>query len=104
MAVVLGINAVFHDPAAALVVDGVIVAAAEEERFNRRKHGHDNVPFAAWATWCGTKRTMPGSRPGSAVRRNSGARCAYSVRIGSQPSVTTWSSVMPSIGGHSAGS
>jgi carbamoyltransferase len=55
---VLGINAVFHDPAAALVVDGRIVAAVEEERFNRRKHGHDNVPFAAWevpaqaATWC----------------------------------------------------
>ena len=28
---VLGVNAVFHDPAAALVVDGRIVAAAEEE-------------------------------------------------------------------------
>ncbi|MBW3638697.1 MAG: carbamoyltransferase [Actinobacteria bacterium] len=55
---VLGINAVFHDPAAALVVDGVTVAAVEEERFTRRKHGHDNVPFAAWevpqqaAAWC----------------------------------------------------
>ena len=36
---VLGVNAVFHDPAAALVVDGEIVAAAEEERFSRRKHG-----------------------------------------------------------------
>ena len=36
---VLGVNAVFHDPAAALVVDGEIVAAAEEERFTRRKHG-----------------------------------------------------------------
>ncbi|MGZ6825435.1 MAG: carbamoyltransferase family protein [Mycobacteriales bacterium] len=58
MAVVLGVNAVFHDPAAALVVDGQVVAAAEEERFTRRKHGHDNVPFAAWelptqsAAWC----------------------------------------------------
>jgi carbamoyltransferase len=55
---VLGVNAVFHDPAAALVVDGQIVAAAEEERFNRRKHGKPNVPFAAWelpelsAHWC----------------------------------------------------
>jgi carbamoyltransferase len=55
---VLGINALFHDPAAALVVDGVIVAAAEEERFSRRKHGHRPVPFAAWelpelaARWC----------------------------------------------------
>jgi carbamoyltransferase len=36
MARVLGINAVFHDPAAALVVDGETVAAAEEERFSRR--------------------------------------------------------------------
>src|SRR4051794_18286610 len=55
---VLGINALFHDPAAALVTDGVAVAAAEEERFSRRKHGHRPVPFAAWelpelaARWC----------------------------------------------------
>ena len=35
---ILGVNAVFHDPAAALLVDGRIVAAAEEERFSRRKH------------------------------------------------------------------
>ena len=55
---VLGINAIYHDPAAALVVDGQIVAAAEEERFSRRKHGKRPVPFAAWelpeksAAWC----------------------------------------------------
>jgi carbamoyltransferase len=45
---VLGINAVFHDPAAALVIDGETVAAAEEERFSRRKHGKRPVPFSAW--------------------------------------------------------
>ena len=45
---VLGINAVFHDPAAALVVDGRIVAACEEERFSRRKHGKPCVPFSTW--------------------------------------------------------
>jgi len=45
---VLGINAVFHDPAAALVVDGVTVAAAEEERFSRRKHGKPPVAFSTW--------------------------------------------------------
>src|ERR1700712_209817 len=45
---ILGINAVFHDPAAALVVDGEIVAAAEEERFSRRKHGKTCVPFSTW--------------------------------------------------------
>lgn len=55
---ILGINAVFHDPAAALVVDGQVFSAAEEERFSRRKHGKPNVPFAAWETpdlsaaWC----------------------------------------------------
>lgn len=55
---VLGVNAVFHDPAAALVIDGVAVAAAEEERFSRRKHGKSPVPFSTWempeaaARWC----------------------------------------------------
>jgi carbamoyltransferase len=45
---VLGINAVFHDSAAAVVVDGRVVAAAEEERFTRRKHAKRAVPFSAW--------------------------------------------------------
>src|SRR3954451_15888803 len=45
---VLGINAVFHDPAAALVVNGMTVAAAEEERFSRRKHGKPPVAFSTW--------------------------------------------------------
>lgn len=37
--IVLGLGgAVGHDPAAALVVDGRVVAAADEERFNRDKH------------------------------------------------------------------
>ncbi|KOT86770.1 carbamoyltransferase [Streptomyces sp. NRRL F-5755] len=55
---ILGVNALFHDPAAALVVDGQTVAAAEEERFSRRKHGKRPVPFSAWETpdqaaaWC----------------------------------------------------
>jgi carbamoyltransferase len=45
---VLGVNAVFHDPAAALVIDGNVVAAAEEERFSRRKHGKLPVAFSTW--------------------------------------------------------
>lgn len=58
MSAVLGVNAVFHDPAAAIVVDGEVVAAAEEERFSRRKHGKEAVPFSTWelpvqsAQWC----------------------------------------------------
>ena len=35
---VLGINAVYHESSAALLVDGKVVAACEEERFNRVKH------------------------------------------------------------------
>lgn len=38
MTATLGISAFYHDSAAALVVDGEIVAAAQEERFTRRKH------------------------------------------------------------------
>lgn len=38
MSAILGISAFYHDSAAALIVDGEIVAAAQEERFTRRKH------------------------------------------------------------------
>ena len=54
----LGINSVFHDRADALVIDGVVAAAAEEERFTWRNHGKRPVAFSAWeqplaaARWC----------------------------------------------------
>ena len=35
---ILGISCYFHDAAATLIKDGVVVAAAEEERFSRIKH------------------------------------------------------------------
>jgi carbamoyltransferase len=35
---ILGISAFYHDSAAALLKDGSIVAAAQEERFSRKKH------------------------------------------------------------------
>ena len=38
MTSILGISAFYHDSAAALIVDGQIVAAAQEERFTRKKH------------------------------------------------------------------
>jgi carbamoyltransferase len=44
----LGINASFHDSAAALLLDGQVVAAAEEERFTRIKHAKRPLPFTAW--------------------------------------------------------
>ncbi len=37
---ILGISAYYHDSAAALLKDGVIIAAAQEERFTRKKHDH----------------------------------------------------------------
>ena len=46
MTSILGISAFYHDSAAALVVDGRIVAAAQEERFTRKKHDH-RFPQAA---------------------------------------------------------
>jgi carbamoyltransferase len=44
----LGINAVYHDSAAVLVRDGVVLAAAEDERFTHVKHGKRPVPFSTW--------------------------------------------------------
>lgn len=44
----LGINAVYHDSAAALVRDGVVIAAAEDERFTHVKHAKRPVPFSTW--------------------------------------------------------
>ena len=48
--IILGISAYYHDSAAALVRDGDIIAAAQEERFTRKKH---DAGFPAQAiTYC----------------------------------------------------
>ena len=47
---ILGISAYYHDAAAALVADGRVVAAAQEERFTRRRHD-ERFPAHA-ARWC----------------------------------------------------
>ena len=47
---ILGLSAFYHDSAAALVVDGELVAAAQEERFTRKKHDA-GFPKQA-ASWC----------------------------------------------------
>ncbi len=46
MTSVLGISAFYHDSAAALIKDGKIIAAAQEERFSRKKHD-SRYPFCA---------------------------------------------------------
>ena len=50
MTAILGLNAFHGDAAAALVIDGELVAAAEEERFNRIKHVAGFPSLAA--AWC----------------------------------------------------
>ena len=50
MSAVLGISAYYHDSAAALIVDGEIVAAMQEERFSRRKNDA-GFPLRA-IEWC----------------------------------------------------
>ncbi len=46
--ITLGLNAAFHDSSACLVRDGRVIAAAEEERFTRIKHGKRPLPFTVW--------------------------------------------------------
>lgn len=65
--IVLGVNSVFHESSACLIENGTVVAAAEEERFNRRKHGKpfriDNphhVPSNA-VDYCLTEADVPPS-------------------------------------------
>ena len=41
---ILGISAFYHDSAAAIIIDGEIIAAAQEERFTRKKHD-SSYPF-----------------------------------------------------------
>lgn len=44
----LGINAVFHDSAACIIKDGILLAAAEDERFTHIKHGKRPIPFSTY--------------------------------------------------------
>jgi carbamoyltransferase len=44
----LGINSVFHDSAACLFKDGMLIAAAEDERFTGIKHGKRPIPFSTY--------------------------------------------------------
>ena len=46
METILGISAFYHDSAAAILIDGKIIAAAQEERFTRKKHD-SSYPFNA---------------------------------------------------------
>ena len=49
MSSILGISAFYHDSAASILIDGKIIAAAQEERFTRKKHDpsypHNSIEF-----------------------------------------------------------
>ena len=68
--ITLGINAAFHDSAAALVVDGEVVAAAEEERFTRIKHGKRPVAVHGLGAAVPRDRLLPRARPASRSPRS----------------------------------
>ncbi len=57
MAAILGLSAYYHDSAACLLVDGKIVAAAQEERFTRKKH--DAAFPRNAALWCLKEAGLP---------------------------------------------
>ena len=59
---ILGISAFYHDSAAALVIDGEVVAAAQEERFSRKKHD-PGFPSAAVAYCLGEAGLSPDRSP-----------------------------------------
>ena len=65
---ILGISALYHDSAAAVVIDGEVAAAAQEERFTRKKHDarfprhaiaycldHCGCGLATSMRWCSTR-------------------------------------------------
>ncbi len=55
---ILGISAFYHDSAACLIQDGEIVAAAQEERFTRKKHDHSFPKNAI--QWCLQEKGLEG--------------------------------------------
>src|SRR6267154_543675 len=56
---ILGISAYYHDSAATLVDDGNVIAAAQEERFTRKKHDSE-FPHQAIRSCLETTGTRPG--------------------------------------------
>jgi carbamoyltransferase len=83
MSAILGLNAYHGDAAAALVVDGQLVAAAEEERFNRVKHVAGFPSLAA--AWCLasaglTARDLDHVAIGRDPRANIGAKIRRTLR------------------------
>ena len=89
MTAILGLNAYHGDAAAALVVDGELVAAAEEERFSRLKHVAGFPALSA--AWCLddaglSPRDLDHVAVGRDPRANLGAKVAQTIRRLRNPS------------------
>ena len=56
---ILGISCYFHDSAAVLIEDGLLIAAAEEERFTRKKHDFE-FPYNA-IRYCLSEQNLTGT-------------------------------------------
>ncbi|MDX6515079.1 MAG: carbamoyltransferase, partial [Gaiellaceae bacterium] len=89
MTAILGLNAFHGDAAAALVIDGELVAAAEEERFNRIKHCAGFPALAA--AWCLADAGLAPEQLdhvaiGRDPRANLGAKLRRTLRGGISPS------------------
>jgi len=68
---ILGISAYYHDSAACLIRDGEIIAAAQEERFTRKKH---DAGFPREAVRYCSRKAASGSRT-SGTSRSTTSRC-----------------------------
>jgi carbamoyltransferase len=70
---ILGISCFFHDASAVLLRDGAVLAAAEEERFTRKKHDY-SFPLQA-IQFCLQQGRIQASRPSPARGASSRNRC-----------------------------
>ena len=75
---ILGLSAYYHDSAACLVEDGVIVAAAQEERFTRRKHDAAFPRNAARYCLAEGRRRAPPAPPASTRSSSTTSRSSSS--------------------------
>ena len=84
---ILGISCFYHDSAAALIKDGEIIAAAQEERFTRKKHDSDFPSNAVG--YClsdsGHRREGPGSTWHSTTSRSSNSSALWRPTLRTTP-------------------
>ena len=88
MTAILGISAFYHDSAAALVVDGEVRAAVQEERLTRIKH-HAGFPYRAIETCLDNEREARFYKGNSKLFRKSVLRMCRECGETTQQRVTT---------------